>query len=467
MNPHDLNRLVRAMQKSTPAQYCPHKPTAPQERFLKLTCREGLYGGAAGGGKSDALLMDALQGVNVPGYSAILFRRTYTDLALPGAIMDRSHEWLSGTDAKWNDRDKTWVFPSGATLSFGYLDGPRDHFRYQGAEFQYIGFDELTQFLEKQYVYLFSRLRRTHGVTVPLKMRGATNPGDIGHEWVKRRFLDEPDDRAFVPAKLEDNPHLDRVAYLDALGQLDPVTRQQLRDGLWVRDTSGLVYYAWDDARNQTRVLPDAVAEWQHILGCDFGVTDPTAFVVVAFNQHHDIAYVVRSEQWKDLAPSAAAEIVKDWNARYNFDCIVGDIGGLGKAFQAEWQQRFYLPMKPASKSDKLGYIKLLNGDLANGKLRILRAGNEQLVTDLRSLAWADEKHLKEHPGLPNHLPDALLYAWRECRHWDWEAEPIEPYMTEAAYKLKSLRERKERIMERNRRLNDPDDNDWILGDYS
>ncbi len=210
---------------------------------------EALYGGAAGGGKSNALLMAALQYVDVPGYSAILFRRTYSDLALPGALMDRAHEWLDGTAAEWRDKDKTWRFPSGATLSFGYLENENDKFRYQSAEFQFIGFDELTQFAESQYRYLFSRLRRLRGAGVPLRMRAASNPGGVGHEWVRARFL--PDEgghpeRPFIPAFLEDNPYLDREEYELSLAQLDPVTRAQLRNGDWrARRTGGMFKREW------------------------------------------------------------------------------------------------------------------------------------------------------------------------------------------------------------------------------
>ncbi len=124
--------------------WIPHEPTPKQAEFLLLPDREAFYGGAAGGGKSDALLMAALQYVEVPNYAAILFRRTFADLALPGALMDRSQEWLSGTEARWNERDKTWTFPSGATISFGYLEHENHKYRYQSAEFQFIGFDELT-----------------------------------------------------------------------------------------------------------------------------------------------------------------------------------------------------------------------------------------------------------------------------------------------------------------------------------
>jgi hypothetical protein len=137
-------RTDRLERLTTPrlTRYIAHRPAVPQATFLLLNCYEAMYGGAAAGGKSDALLMAALQYVDVPGYSAILFRRSYPDLALPEAIMSRSKEWLKQTDAHWNEQSKRWTFPSGATLSFGYLDIEDDKYRYASAEFQFIGFDE-------------------------------------------------------------------------------------------------------------------------------------------------------------------------------------------------------------------------------------------------------------------------------------------------------------------------------------
>lgn len=230
--------------------YIPHQPTEKQARFLMHDhVPEILYGGSAGGGKSDALLMAALQYVTEPGYAALLLRRTYADLSLPGAIMDRAQEWLAGTDAQWHDKEKTWKFPSGASVSFGYLDGPRDHLRYQGSEFQFIGFDEVTQFKETQYLYLHSRLRRLENSTIPIRMRAASNPGDIGHEWVKARFITEESrdkDCLFIPASLSDNPHLDRNSYIQSLQKLDPITREQLLSGNWdVRPEGGLFKRQW------------------------------------------------------------------------------------------------------------------------------------------------------------------------------------------------------------------------------
>lgn len=215
--------------------YIPHAPTAKQAEFLLLQDKEALFGGAAGGGKSDALLMAALQFVQEPDYSAILFRRTYRDLALPGALMDRAHDWLDETDAHWSEKEKTWMFPSGATLTFAYLAHEKDKYVYQGSEYQFVGFDELTQFQESQYRYLFSRLRRLKGSQVPIRARSASNPGGVGHAWVKQRILIEGEEkgRVFIPSKLEDNPYLDTDEYEMSLAELDPVTRQQLREGNW------------------------------------------------------------------------------------------------------------------------------------------------------------------------------------------------------------------------------------------
>lgn len=224
-------------------EFIPHEPTARQAAFLLLNHEEGMFGGAAGGGKSDALLMGALQYVDVPGYSALLLRRSYTDLSLPGALMDRAASWLAGTAARWSGVEKRWTFPSGATLTFGYLENPGDELRYQGAEFQYIGFDELTQFLERQYLYLFSRLRRLAASEVPLRMRAASNPGGLGHLWVQARFIDSrTKERVFVPSKLKDNPFLDQTEYVKSLSHLDPITRRQLLEGDWTARTGGSMF---------------------------------------------------------------------------------------------------------------------------------------------------------------------------------------------------------------------------------
>ena len=240
--------------------YSPHEPHPAQHAFLLLDDMEVLeafYGGAGGGGKSDAMLMSAMRYVDVPGYSALILRKTYQDLNLPGAIMDRARDWLAGTDAVWRGVDARFTFPSGANLSFGYLQTSSDRYRYAGAEFQFVAFDELTQFDELDYRFLFSRLRRPEDPAdplsrVPLRMRSASNPGGRGHLWVRRRLVErkpaepvegEPPDpmdtpqraarRVYIPAKLRDNPSVDADSYEESLAALDQHTRGQILDGDW------------------------------------------------------------------------------------------------------------------------------------------------------------------------------------------------------------------------------------------
>jgi len=270
-----------------PCPYIPHKPHPPQSVFLLTDAKEAFYGGAAGGGKSDALLMAALQYVDVPGYSALLIRRNFRDLTLPGALMDRAKTWLRPTDAKERGGGAEWVFPSGAKLTFGYVIHHRDVEGYQGAEFQFIGMDELTYWEERTYSFLFSRLRKPDflcqwceapvdrlgtsdqfrhrpveaggtatscerpGVNwhnyprsntglaladVPIRMRSASNPGGRGHTWVKERFV-EPETKApgtvFVPARLVDNPNLNADDYTASMEHMGTVDRERLLRGDW------------------------------------------------------------------------------------------------------------------------------------------------------------------------------------------------------------------------------------------
>lgn len=403
--------LRAADARKSPASYIPHKPHPRQAAFLARTELEAMYGGAASGGKSDALLMAALEYVHVPGYTALLLRRTYADLAQPGAIMERARSWLAGTAARWNEQRKQFVFPSGAILQFGYMETPNDRFRYQGTEYQYIGWDELTQFQEQPYRYMFSRLRKLVGVDIPLRVRSGTNPGGIGHEWVRRRFIDPGDPtRPFVPALIEDNPSIDADAYRLSLAELDAATRAQLEKGVWVRDSEGLVYH-FDEGKN---VVADTPKITHKILALDFGVTDPTSFTILGWADNDPTVYVLRSYKQAKMAPSEAAAKINELEAEHGFDVIVGDIGGLGKAFVEEAARRFHVPIEAAEKTNKLGYIALMNGDLEKGLVKVVRGQCDQLIAEWQELPW-HESRTKEMGGFDNHCADGALYGWRRC----------------------------------------------------
>ncbi|HUE71613.1 MAG TPA: terminase family protein [Pirellulaceae bacterium] len=273
--------------------YCPLQPTDKQRKFLILKAREAFYGGAAGGGKSTALLMGALQHAYVPGYAALILRRDTQRLHLAGGLIPKSHEWLAGSGAKWNAGRCQWTFPTDgppATITFGYLQSPLDKFRYGSSEYQYIAFDELTEFAEEDYLFLFSRLRRTSRFSAPLRVRSASNPGGPGHLWVKSRFIDDnsvsdaaghagspamPDgeaysagDLAYVPARVADNPHLDADEYRQSLMHLPPVTRERLLHGDWSIQAAGQFRAEW--------------LRYYVALGDELQVLDPQGKAVVA-----------------------------------------------------------------------------------------------------------------------------------------------------------------------------------------
>jgi hypothetical protein len=379
--------------------------------------QEILYGGAAGGGKSEALLMAALQYVEVPGYAAILFRKTYADLALPGALMDRAFEVLAGTGATWNGTEKTWTFPSGATLSFGYLDKENDRFRYQSSEFQYIGFDELTQFKERDYRFMFSRLRRTVDNKVPLRMRAGSNPGGTGHLWVKKRFNPthpqrNPPRRLFISARLEDNPWVDIGEYELSLNELDSQTRKQMRSGDWT-DFGGEHYHPdlwprYSDVGDAYRMRDGD--RWRHIrkeeccilLTLDWAMGKPkkgstpqdnfgaqvlggdhTAFVVAAMTDDDDGLLFIK---WalNERIPIASnaprlAEVCKRWQPVV----VSGDDDNLTETMQLECRRFRDIPtIKP------LG-IKSKN-KITRSQASIVRAERGKIYLPDRDYPWME-----------------------------------------------------------------------------
>ena len=239
--------------------FIPHTPLPAQALFLgshqASAWRDGsrkkvfraLYGGAAGGGKSDALLMGAAQYAwSNPAFAGICFRRTFVDLAMPGALLDRAHEWWTPRGVGWRADTKTFIFPGGGKVVFAYMQAPNDHLKYQGSNYHYAAFDELTQWPdEKQYEYVgVSRVRRKSRAEehLPLRTLAASNPGGPGHNWVKTLFvggvnmetgLSQPPRFLYIPARIADNPFLDQEAYIEGLMDMHPTVRQQLLDGDW------------------------------------------------------------------------------------------------------------------------------------------------------------------------------------------------------------------------------------------
>jgi hypothetical protein len=220
----------------------PH-PGPQTEAFRYFWVYELLYGGAKGGGKSDWLLFDFLNQKlhEKPEYKGIIFRRTYPRLT---EIIDRSNQWFRGW-AKYNTQEKCWTFPSGSKLYFSHCQHEEDKWDFQGKEYQFMGFDQIEEFTESQYEFLKIQCRTTNP-DIHVRIRATANPGNIGHAWVKRKFIDkkEPfkiyiDDLGltsmFIPAKVYDNPSItvNDPTYVKRLESLPDVLRRALLDGDW------------------------------------------------------------------------------------------------------------------------------------------------------------------------------------------------------------------------------------------
>lgn len=221
-------------------EWRPHK--GPQEQFLKVNVYEALYGGAKGGGKTDALVIEALDQVKNPRYRGIILRRTFPRLQ---EVIDRSYKYYLPLNAKFFKQEHRWIFPSGAVINLGHIQREEDKYNYQGHEFHFEGFDQLEEFTETQYLFLIAQ-NRTADPSLKCYVRSTANPGNIGHTWVKRRFVEgrEPGkiywteqetSYCFIPAKVYDNPSLmdNDPNYIKRLQMLPPDERRALLEGDW------------------------------------------------------------------------------------------------------------------------------------------------------------------------------------------------------------------------------------------
>lgn len=383
----DWDAVLKYLEPKEPL-YCPEQPSLTQKVFLRTYALEALFGGAAGGGKSSALLMSALQYVDVPNYSAILFRRTYADLALPGAIMDRFTSWLSQVDdVRWNSNNYTAIFPSGARISFGYLNNSQDYLRYKGAEFQFIGMDEVTEIRESDYRYLFSRLRRPAKgelAQVPLRMRCASNPAP---NWVRQRFIVEgnKDGRIFVPSKLHDNPGIDADSYRQSLQALDPVERRRLEEGDWWTTTLGTLFERENFVIIDAHEVPQLSSSARAVRFWDLAATEPsqsnpnpdwTVGTLAMLDQ--GITYIldvkkarVKGEKVEQLIAQTAYEDGPAVAIR-----MEQEPGSSGKALVDQYA-RYVIPgydfIGVRSTGDKVTRARPFAASVANGNVRLVR----------------------------------------------------------------------------------------------
>jgi hypothetical protein len=263
----------------------------PQTDFLSAPETDVLYGGQAGGGKSFSLVVDPLRYVHRPKHKAIILRKSLKELReLIANTMELYPQAVPG--AKWKESDKLWKFPSGAIIEFGYLDKESDVTQYQGQQYSWIGFDEITHLpTEYAWNYLASRLRTTDP-EIQCYMRCTTNPGGPGHDWVKKRYIEpsEPNKpfvygknpmtgapltRKCIPARLSDNPTLyESGDYQAMLETLPDVERKRLLEGDW-DVIEGSAFPEFSSAKHV--VEPFTIpAHWSRTKAIDYGFSAPS-----------------------------------------------------------------------------------------------------------------------------------------------------------------------------------------------
>ena len=291
----------------------------PQTDFLAAPEIDVLYGGAAGGGKSYAMLVDPLRYAHRAAHRALILRRSMPELR---ELIDKSRELYPQAfhGCKFREVEKLWNFPSGAKVEFGFLERDADVYRYQGQAYSWIGFDEITHLpTEFAWNYLASRLRTTDSEITPY-LRCTANPGGVGAHWVKKRYISPapPNEsfdgndglsRKFIPARLDDNPYLSEDGrYEQMLKALPDVQRRQLLEGNW-EITEGAAFTEFDP--NIHVVIPFEIPiGWERIKGIDYGYASESACVWGAVDPTDGTLIIYRELYQKNLTGVDLAQVI-------------------------------------------------------------------------------------------------------------------------------------------------------------
>jgi hypothetical protein len=336
-----------------------------------------------------------------------------------------------------NESDLTFRFSNGSSIWLVGADDQRKVERLRGEGYGLVIIDEPGSFPQPLLGYLKDEVIGPalidHRGT--LAMTGTPSPIPAG------TFFDATTSETTAHGgrwslhqwSMRDNPHLPNVEEEIAKVLREnhwtmehPKFRREYL-GEWVRDLGSLVY-PYDAGKNWVDKLPDD-GEWMYTLGIDYGTVDATAFAILAWRRRvpHEV-YLVESWGRSGLIPSEAAEEVAKLCQRYRFERIVGDVGGLGKGYVEEARRRWSLPISPAQKQNKRGFIELMAGDLKAGNLRVVGPKCGEWIDEAEKLQWGDDTHEAEDARFSNHRLDAALYAYREARQWN--EKPLAPVLS-------------------------------------
>lgn len=366
--------------------------TKTQKAFVDAEADEVLFGGAAGGGKSYGQLADALlYALKYPGSHQLVLRKTFPELE--HSLIMVSLKFYPKSVCKYMASARKWLFINDSVIEFGYCATKTDVIRYQGAEYDVVRFDELTHFSEDQYTYLISRIRGVNGY--PKMVKSSTNPGGIGHNWVKRRFVDgyEPNKvhidaetgskRLFIPSFVQDNIFLMNADsdYVNRLAQLPENERKALLYGEWdIFD--GQVFTEWKNSaagaktRRWTHVIEpfDIPKEWRRFRTFDFGYSKPFAVSWYA------VDYDGRAYNYRELyGCTGTPDVGVKWTAQKIADEIRAieekedtGLSVTGIADPAIWNSTGSIDGSIADMMEKRGvYFEKGNNDRLAGKMQV------------------------------------------------------------------------------------------------
>ena len=400
----------------------------PQTDFLAAPETDVLYGGAAGGGKSYAMLVDPLRFAHRAAHRALILRRSMPELR---ELIDKSRELYPRAfpGCRFREVEKIWTFPSGAKLEFGFLERDADVYRYQGQAYSWIGFDEITHLsTEFSWNYLASRLRTTDPEITPY-MRCTANPGGAGATWVKKRYVNpsEPNEsftgadgltRRFIPARLEDNPYLSKDGrYEQMLKALPDVQRRQLLEGNW-DITEGAAFTEFDIG---VHVVPpfEIPIGWERVKGIDYGYAsesaciwgcvDPTDGTLIIYRELYrkgltgeDLAVMITNMELEDPFSVQGVLDTAAWNRTGTTGPTVG-----------ETLQRGGHKLRRADKNRIQGKIQI------HEYLRVQPSGRPKiqifsscpnLIRELQSIPLDKSNPEDVDTHAPDHAYDALRY---------------------------------------------------------